>query len=137
MFTFVEIFMKSILYNIYKVIRALIIMGIVGAVAIFVSVYLLLLFPEFQNEVRETAEQELSAILDTDVKLEKVKISPFNQVVLENVVVNDTTGAPLLKVEKLGAGLSLYNIAVRKRLVFTYAEIMGLDGKITKETPKP
>ena len=68
MFTFVEIFMKSILYNIYKVIRALIIMGIVGAVAIFVSVYLLLLFPEFQNEVRETAEQELSAILDTDVK---------------------------------------------------------------------
>ena len=136
MFTFVEIFMKSILYNIYKVIRALIIMGIVGAVAIFVSVYLLLLFPEFQNEVRETAEQELSAILDTDVKLEKVKISPFNQVVLENVVVNDTTGAPLLKVEKLGAGLSLYNIAVRKRLVFTYAEIMGLDAKITKETPK-
>lgn len=130
-----RVFMKSILYNIYKVFRALIIIGIVGAVAIFVSVYLLLLFPEFQNEVRKTTEQELSAILDTDVRLEKVKIMPFNQVILENVVVNDTTGAPLLKIDKLGAGLSLYNMVVRKRLVFTYAEIMGLDARVSKATP--
>ena len=95
--------MKRILYNIYKVFRALIIIGIVSTVAIFVSVYLLLLFPEFQNEVRKTTEQELSAILDTDVRLEKVKIMPFNQVILENVEVNDTTGVPLLRIDKLGA----------------------------------
>lgn len=110
-------------------------MGVAGMVAIFVSVYLLLLFPEFQNGVRKTAEEELSKFLDTNVKMENVSISPFNQVVLENVVINAKDGSQLIKVDKLGACLSLYNLAVRKRLVFTYAEVMGLDAKINKPTP--
>lgn len=126
--------MKVIFFNIYKVLRTLIVMGIVTFVTVFVALYLILLIPSVQNTVKETAEDELAKLLSTDVEVEQLSISPFNKVVLKGVEVADLNGEKLLKVDKLGVGVSLYNLITRKRLVFTYAEIVGLNGNIYRES---
>ena len=61
--------MKSVLYNIYKVFRAIIVMGIVALVTIFVALYLILLIPSVQNSIKSTAEKELAKVLDTKVEI--------------------------------------------------------------------
>ena len=131
---FVVVFMKAVFYNIYRVLRTLIVLGIVAFVTIFVALYLILLIPSVQSSIKGTAEEELSKLLNADVKIDDLSISPFNQVVLRGVEIPDLQGKALLKVDKLGAGFSLYNLAVRKRIVFTYAEIIGLSGSVYKET---
>ena len=110
-------------------------MGIVAFVAIFVALYLILLIPSVQSSIKTTAEKELSVLLDTDINIDRISIAPFSQVVLYGVEVPDKNGLPILKVDKLGAGVSLYNLAVRQRLVFTYAELIGLEGRVYKDTP--
>lgn len=127
--------MKAALYNIYKILRTIIVIGIVSFVTFFVSLYLILLIPSVQSSIRAIAEDELSGLLQTKVSIGSLSIEPFTQVVLNDVVVPDKNGKDLLKIDKLGAGLSLYNLAVRKRVVFTYAELIGLNGEIYRETP--
>ena len=125
--------MKAVFNTIYKIFRTLIIFGIVASVTIFVSLYLVLSIPQVQSCLGDVAEEELSKLLQTDVKIENFTIGTFNRVILHDVEVPDKNGQILLKVKKLGAGFSWYNLVMRKRLVFTYAELIGLDGNIYKE----
>lgn len=111
-------------------------MGIVALVTIFVALYLILLIPSVQNSIKSTAEKELAKVLDTKVEINRLSIAPFNQVVLYDVEVPDKYGETLMKVEKIGAGLSLYNLLIKGRLVFTYAELVGVYGNIYKQTPE-
>lgn len=127
--------MKSFFYNIYKVLRMLIVMGMVAFVTVFVTLYLILLIPSVQESVKDVVEDELTKLLSTDVKVEEFTISPFNKVVLKGVDISDLQGESLLKVDRLGVGFSIYNLLTRKRIVFTYAEIIGLDGTVYRETP--
>ena len=109
-------------------------MGIVAFVTLFVTLYLILLIPTVQKSIKSTAEEELAKILDTEVEINRLSIAPFNQVVLYDVEVPDKYGETLLKVEKIGAGLSLYNLLIKGRLVFTYAELVGVYGNIYRQT---
>ncbi len=126
--------MKSLFNNIYIVFRTLILIALVGIGAIFVSVYLLLLFPQFQNGMRDVAEKELTKLLNAEVDIAKVNFEPFTKVVLDDVTIHDKDGNKLLFVDKLGAGVSVYNLVVNRRMVFTYAEVVGLDARISKPT---
>lgn len=127
--------MKSVLYNIYRILRTIIVVGIVAFVTIFVALYLILLIPSVQNSIKSTVEDELTTFLDIKVSIDRLSIAPFNQVVLHDIEIPDKRGERLLKIDKLGAGLSWYNLVVRGRFVFTYAELVGLNGNIYKETP--
>lgn len=127
--------MKAVFYNIYRVLRTIIVFGIVAPVAIFLLLYLVLLIPSIQNGVKSTAEEELSKLLNTEVSIERLSIEPFNKVVLYDVDVPDKCGRDMLKLDKLGAGFSFYNLLMRGRIVFTYAELIGLNGNIYRESP--
>ncbi|MEG2819563.1 MAG: hypothetical protein RR868_02285, partial [Muribaculaceae bacterium] len=120
----------------YKIIRSILVTGIVTCVAIYVMLFLILSIPATQNKIREIGEVELSKLLHTKVSIGSISIAPFNQVVLRDVFVPDQQGDTLLAVNKLGAGLSLYNLVVSQKIVFTYAEIIGLDGRVNKPNPK-
>ena len=126
--------MKTVFYNIYKVLRLLIVVGIGVFATIFILLYLVLLTPFVQNSLKGVAEDELSALLNTKVNIENVSIEPFNKIIIHNLDVDDQSGNDLLKIDKLGAGFSWYNLIVRGRLVFTHAELIGLDGNIYKQT---
>lgn len=129
--------MKKSLYNIYKVIRSIIVVGILTILSLYIFLYILVSIPSVQNKIKEIGETELTKLLHAKVSMETISINPFNQVIANNVKVYNQDGInPAVSIKKLGAGISLYNLFIERRLVFTFAEIIGLDGKLYKETPR-
>ena len=112
--------------------RSVVVTALVTVVALFALADLLLLMPPVQERLRIQCEKALSEFLDTQVSISKVTVSPFNQVELQEVLINDQQGDSLLTVGKLGAGISLKNLVADRRIVITYGEIIGLTGHVTR-----
>ena len=116
----------------YNTLRAIIMIVVVLLVVAYAALYLGVSMPYFQKKIKAVAEREASKFLETDVTIDDVSISPFNQVVLKGVKIPDQSGGDLIKVDKLGAGVSLYDLVVRRKLIFNFAEIDGLHGTVTR-----
>lgn len=128
--------MIKISYHIYKVVRSILMTIIVTLVALYAILYIILSIPSVQNKIKTIGEEELSKVLTTEVSIGKLSIEPFNKIVLYDVSIPDQKGNPILKAKKIGAGISIYNLLINQRFVFTYAEIIELNGYLSKETPK-
>lgn len=124
--------MKKIVRYVYNALRTVVVTLIVAFVLAFALPYALLCIPSVQEKIKTEGEKELSDLLKTQVTIDHINISPFNRVVLERVNIPDQQGDSLFAIDKLGAGLSLFNLLTQGRLVFTYGEIIGLHGRITR-----
>ena len=124
--------MKKFLKWSYKTLRSTIMMVVVALVLAYGALYLALSMPYFQNKIKAVGERELSEFLGTNVTIDGISISPFNQVVLTGVNIPDQSDGELINVDKLGAGVSLYDLIINRKLVFTFAEVNGLHGHVTR-----
>ena len=122
----------SISRGTYNVLRSVVVTALVAVVALFALAYLLLLLPPVQERLCREGEKALSEYLNTTVDIGSVNITPFNQLELNNVLVNDQQGDSLLTIGKLGAGISLRDLIADHRIVVTYGEIIGLNGQVTR-----
>ena len=116
----------------YNVLRSVVVTALALVVSLSAMAYLLLLLPPVQDKLRHAGEKALSEYLDTSVSIGSVSITPFNQVVVNDVLINDQQGDSLLTIGKLGAGISLKELITEKRIVITHGEIIGLDGHVTR-----
>ena len=128
--------MKRIPVIIYKAARSIIVTLLLAFIFVYTALYVVLSVPAIQNKIRTTAETELSKLLKTEVSIGKIEINPISEVTLYDVDIPDQKGSEMITVEKIGAGASLWDLALERKLVFEYGEIIGLNGRITKETPK-
>ncbi len=117
----------------YKIIRNILVTLLLAAAGLYALIYVSLLLPPVQKYICRTAERELSALTGGSVSIGGVSIFPFNEVVVRDVSLHAPDGSPVLSADKVGAGLSMHRLLRDRRLVFTYAEIMGLDGHITQQ----
>ena len=130
--------MKKFANGFYRGVRLLVVTLLVVALLAFIGVYFAMSSTSVQNHIKGKAENALSEYLNTDVSIGSLDIKPFNQVVLHDVTITDQKGDSLLRVDKLGAGIDLYQLIANKRVVVTYGEIIGLHGRVTrpnKESP--
>ena len=118
----------------YKILRSLAVSLIVLIFVVPAAIYVALSLPGVQNKIRQRAEKELSEVLTVPVSIGKVMINPFNRVTLERVAVGDARGDTALFVRRLGAGMSLWDYFYRDRIVLDYAEIIGLDARINRDS---
>jgi hypothetical protein len=95
----------------------------------------LLSIPNIQDKVRYIGIKELSALLDTNITIDRIQISPFNKLELFGAYIPDLNGDTLLYANKISAGISLSDLLVDRELVFTNIQLFGLDARIKKETP--
>ena len=105
--------------NIYRALRLVIVSLLSIAILSFAAFYVVLSIPSVHNKIRDIGEEELSKITGSDVQIGKVSISPFHDLVLQDVYVPDQQGDSLLYVKELGAGISIYNLVMNQRVVFT------------------
>lgn len=112
--------------------RSVVVTALVAVVAIVALAYLLLPLPFVQQRLCAEGEKALGEFLNTRVQIGSVSIVPFNQLELNDVLIDDQQGNSLLTVEKLGAGISLKDLILDKRMIITYAEVIGLNGHITR-----
>ena len=115
---------KKVGHKIYNVIRSILVTAILAVATVYVVLYLVLSIPSVQNKIKEAGCEELSGLLGTEVSIVEVNITPFNQVVLHGVHVSGEKGDTILSADKVGVGFSMFNLLVRQRVVFTYAELI-------------
>lgn len=127
--------MKKVAIHIYKVVRSIIVSILIAFLTIYSMLYILLSIPAIQNHIREIGESELSKLFNTDVTIDKIEVNPLNEIAIYGIKVPDQSGKEMITVDKVGAGISLTQLLFNSRIVFNYAEIIGLDGKITKSAP--
>ena len=119
----------------YSAFRIFVHIVIFSIIAIYTLGYILLSIPNIQDKVRHIGIKELSALLDTNITIDRIQISPFNKLELFGAYIPDLNGDTLLYANKISAGISLSDLLVDRELVFTNIQLFGLDARITKETP--
>ncbi len=126
----------SALRTTYKVLRSFLFTVIVIAVTVYVGLYIVLSVPSVQRAVKGRVEKETSAFLGSKVEIGSLKIFPFNEVRLSEVEIFTPKGDRCISVGTLGAGIHLWRLIYDKKIEITYAEVVGLDGRVWKESPK-
>lgn len=119
----------------YKIFRALIVSAIALAVGIPALLYVALCIPAVQEKVKGIAETELTKLFDTDVKIARLGISPFDDIDLHGVSIADSTGRPAIVAEQLAAGIDLRQLIFDGKIVIDHVELIGMDARLSKATP--
>lgn len=100
-----------------------------------VTLYVMLSIPSIQDNIRSLGEKELGKLLDSEVSIGEVTIAPFNRLALKRVTIKDENNDTAMFVSRLGAGIDLTSLFNSDRITINYAEIIGLDARLSKETP--
>ena len=120
--------------KIYKILRALVVTLLAAAIILPVAVYILLSVDAVQSRLRDIGERELTSLLGAEVNIGKVDVTPFNKVLLTDVSILTAPGDTAVVADRLGAGFMFWKLVVDRRLVFSYAEIIGLDVKLWRDS---
>lgn len=121
--------------TIYKAARGILFTAIILVAAVYLVLYILLSVPAFQDYVKNEVEKEASAFIGSRIEIGSLSISPFNEVVVDNVEVYDKDDRLCIEVESLGAGIRLWHLLRYKKVELSYAEIIGLDARISQASP--
>ena len=118
----------------YKIVRTIIVTFLALIVVVPALLYALLSIPSVQNLIRDNGEKELSNLLGAEVNVGTVSITPFNKLTLYDVSILTAPGDTALKIDRLGAGIRLGKLLTRRKIIISYAEIIGLDGHIYRDS---
>lgn len=118
--------------TITKYIKRILIGTVLGVFFLYSALYVLLSFPYIQNQAREIAIRELTALTGTPLSIASIQLRPFNNVSLQGVFIPDLNQDTLLYANKLSAGFELLPL-FRKELKFTTIQLIGFDINITRE----
>lgn len=119
----------------YRVVRSILFTAIVFVTFLFVSLYVTLSIPSVQNQVRKEAEKKLTELTGGEVSIGNVEIFPFNEVILSNVSLKEpATDKKCIDIKRVGAGISLWNLVRYRKIVITYAELIGPDIRLRKDS---
>lgn len=115
----------------YKILRSVLVTALLLAAVVPTVLFVGLSLPPVQNHLRDVAENELTTLLGTPVRIGRVMISPFSSVTLGDVSVTDSVGNEMLTVKRLGAGIDAIRLLTGDIRV-TYAELFGLDARLNR-----
>ncbi|MBD5180684.1 MAG: hypothetical protein HDT01_05230, partial [Bacteroidales bacterium] len=119
----------------YKILRALFMVLVTLAIVIPMFLYVALSLPVFQRQLVTVAQRELTQLLGSRVEIGTLSVAPFNRVLLRDIAISDyASNDTILKVNRLGAGINLYQLVRRGKIIINYAEIVGLDADISRDS---
>lgn len=118
----------------YKILRMLLAMILALLFLLPAVLFVILSFPSVQHDICRKAEVELTKLIDMNVEIGDVSIAPFNRLTLHKVVVADSAGDTVMSARRIGAGINLFDLVAKRRMVFSYAEIVGLDARISRDS---
>lgn len=117
----------------YKVLRSFLFTIICIIVCLYVGLYVVLSVPGVQRSVKGRIEKEATAFLGAKVEVGDLNIFPFNEVRLSDVTVYTPEGNRCISIGTLGAGVQLWKLIYDGKIEITYAEIIGLDGRVWRK----
>ena len=121
--------------KVYNVLRAVLVTGIVLAVGVYLLAYVLLSLPSVQDKVKSRVEDEAGKYLGTEVTIGRLDIEPFTRVAISDLLIADREGGDLLRAARVGAGIDLWPLITDGRVMLSYAELIGVDITVRRDTP--
>lgn len=118
----------------YKLIRVILVTIIVLLAVIPAGLYIALSMTGVQRIIADRAQEELSQLLDAKVTIGSLGIIPFNRVILRDVTVETAPGDTALTVDRLGAGVSVFDALLGDRLRVDYVELIGADARLRRDS---
>lgn len=118
----------------YKVLRSILFTTIMTVVGIYLVLYVVVSIPLVQDSIKSKVETELGQFLKTKVRIGQLQIIPFNELRVKNLIIYSPDGKECVKAETLGAGIRLWRFISTGIVEITYAELVGFDAHITKES---
>lgn len=119
--------------RLYKILRAVLMTAVIIAVVVPAILYVGLSLPSVQNVIRQKTERILSEKTGAEVSIGEIIIRPFNRVWLRDAAViqqNDT----VLKIRRIGTGISVFELIFRNNITINYAELRGLDARLSRDS---
>lgn len=120
--------------RIYNILRALFVTVFAIAIIGPLVLYVVLSISGVQRGIGNIAEKELGNLLGADVKIGNVDFAPFNKLTLRNVTVCDSLNDTILSVDRIGAGVVMSKLLLKRRIIFSYAEVLGLNVNIHRDS---
>lgn len=120
--------------KIWNVIRGICVTLLLTAIVLPGAVYMILATPWAQDRLREMAERELSALLQTTVNIDRVEVHPFNEISVYGLAAEDDNGKQALRVSQVSAAFELRHLILDGKLVIDYALLDGASVRLYKAT---
>ena len=80
-------------------------------VAVYSLLYITLSINGIQNYIGNYAEEKISNLLETKVEIEKIRVSPFNKVSIDDIVIYDQKSDTLFFAQKVNASIKLSDLS--------------------------
>ena len=119
---------------IYKILRTLAVSLIALIFLIPAVLYVVLSLPSVNDMIAARAAAELTELFHMPVSIGHLSLTPFNRATLEDVTISDSLGRKAIEVERLGAGINLWQFFAHSRVVVDYAEVIGLDARLSRDS---
>lgn len=119
--------------KVYKIVRSVLFAAIALVTFLYIALYVVFSIPAVQNKAKAIAEQQLSALLGSRLTIGRLEVSPLNELVLDDVTLYTPGNEKCIGIERIGAGINLWELIAHGRILITYAELIGLDGRIWQQ----
>lgn len=122
------------LKTLYKIVRFLLVLAILLVLVVPALIYVTVSLPGVQRKVCAIAQEELTQLLDMEVRIREVALAPFNRVTIRDVAIIDQQGDTAISARRIGAGINLYDLLTKRRMVVDYTELMGLNVRLKRDS---
>ncbi|MDH6355828.1 hypothetical protein M2132_002175 [Dysgonomonas sp. PH5-45] len=122
---------KSIPRRIFRVVCCI----ILGFIALNVLLYGLLSIPAVQQKVADFAVGQLKKKLNTEISLNEIRLSLFNEVTLKGLYIEDQQKDTLVYAGQLGARLDLWQLISNNELLITGIDLNDAAINVSAKTP--
>lgn len=116
-----------------KAIRAVSLAAIFIVVSIYAFLYVAISVPSIQRQIKDIVEKEFSLFLKSKLTVGDIKLLPFNEVKLSNVMLYTPDSKPCITINRVEAGISLLSLIRDRKITISYVELVGFDGRIWQE----
>ena len=118
----------------YKVIRTILVSLLSLAVGIPVLIYTSLWLRPVREKLRVEAEQQLSALMNAEVRISELDIEPFTRLILRDASVSVAPEDTVLDLRELTAGFSIQELLFKRRIVITDVVLMDPHISVYRES---
>lgn len=118
------------LRRVYNVFRSILFTAILLAVALFIFLYVAVAIPPVQNYIREKTEKEFANFLGSKVEIGDLSIRPVNEIIIHDVKIYDLNKSECVRIDKLGAGINLWQLILKANIEITYVELLDFNVNI-------
>ena len=107
---------------------------IILALVCYFGIIAVLSIPFIQKRLSDFTAQELSRIMQTEVRIGNIDLGLLNRVIIQNVYLKDKSGKELLKINRLSAKMELSSL-LHGKIRISSVQLFGLNAHLNRPTP--